>query len=277
MKNLSKQILLFLAIILFTSCGELTTSNSPNNQTDNSQTPDNTQEPEMINPSENTTDNSQGTRPTLINNSNSVVLQNIVETIQNLSTSGSNSTQYGAIMNWVENIANETNELTAKDFRTIVSSYTNRELSYIGENIFSTDSSLTINNSGDITAIGLNRDTGGGVVFINKDSDIAFVQDSIVISTGDLNISHSTNSIIIANGNLNISNDGVNQDSNTDDGSIIYNKQDVNVSHSYGSVFLFEHHVETSFIYDGDCINTGTTNSSHGQCNEISTTRLTEN
>jgi len=271
MKNLSKKSLLLLAF-LFVGCGEITTSDTEENSPHINTTQPNNIEEEQ----ESSTTNTQGTRPTRVSTSSTLQLKDIVQTIQNMKTSGSNETQYSKILNWTETVVNEVNELTAKDFRTVVSNYKKRELIYLGHNIFSTDKTLHIYENEQPTFIGLNPSKGGDVVIINKNSEIANVQDSIVICTGDLNISHSHNNIIIVNGKLTISADGVNNTNTTDEGSIIYNKGEIAVSHAYGSVFLFEKHVETSFIVDGDCINTGTTKSSHGQCNEIKTTKLIE-
>jgi len=273
MKNLSKKSLLLFSI-LFIGCGEITTSDTKDNNSQiNNNTPqqDNIEEPE----SSTTATNGQGTRPAISSNSTSQ-LKDIIKTIQSMKTSHSNKTQYSKIIDWTETIVDEVNELTAKNFKKLISNYRKRELTYLGHDIFSTDKTLHIYENEQPTFIGLNPSKGGDVVIINKDSEIANVQDSIIICTGDLNISHSHNNIIIVNGKLTIGADGVNSKKKTDEGSIIYNKGEVSVSHSYGSVFLFEKHIETSFIYDGDCINTGTTNSSHGQCNEIKTVKLTE-
>ena len=273
MKNLSKKSLLLLTILL-TGCGELTTSDTKDNNSQiNSDTPQSNDIEEQE--SSTTATNGQGTRPIISSNSK-VQLKDIIKTIRSMKTSGLNKTQYSKIMDWTEIIVAEVNELTAKNFKTLILNYKKRELIYLGHDIFSTDKTLHIYENEQPTFIGMNPSKGGDVVIINKNSEIANVQDSIIICTGDLNISHSHNNIIIVNGKLTISADGVNSKKKTDKGSIIYNKGEVAVSHSYGSVFLFEKHIETSFIYDGDCINIGTTNSSHGQCNEIKTTKLIE-
>jgi len=253
--NLSKNTLIFLAI-LFIGCGELSTSETKNNSS-------------HIN-------NSQDIEPTMVSINSALRLKDITKIIQKMKRSGSNKTQYAKIIDWTETIVDEVNELTTKDFKSLISNYKKRELIYLGHDIFSTDKTLHIYDNAQPTFIGLNLSKGGAVVILDKNSEIANVQDSIIICTGDLKISHSHNNIIIVTGKLTISADGVNNKDKTDEGSIIYNKGKVTVSHSYGSVFLFEKHVETSFIYDGDCINSGTTNSSHGQCNEIKTTKLEE-
>ena len=255
MKNLSKYTLFLITLILLTACGEVTVGEEkkPNR-------------PHQVTNVEDATETSSQT----------IALKSIMDTIKTMNTSSSNEEQYSKIMNWLEGITNEVNKLTTKDFSTIVTNFKNKELFYLSDNIYSTDEALYIYDNGHAEFIGLDSVKGGSFVLLDKNSEIANVQNSIIVCSGDLNISHSHNNIIIVNGKLDISMDGVNENQNTDEGSIIYNKGDVKVSHSYGSVFLFENHVETSFIYDGNCINTGTTNSSTGQCTEIRTDTLTE-
>jgi len=254
MNKLSKYTLFFITLIFLSACGEVTVG-----------------EKKQLNRPQAT--NVEGVSETI---KQTLVLKNIMNSIQTMDTNSSNKEQYSEIIKWLENITNEVNELTAKDFRTLVENFKNSELFYLSDNIYSTDNTLQIYEGGKATFIGLNPSKGGSFVLLNKSSDIANVQNSIIVCSGDLNISHSHNNIIIVNGKLDIGMDGVTEDQNTDEGSIIYNKGDVNVSHSYGSVFLFENHIETSFIYDGSCINTGITNSSNGQCTEIKTETLTE-
>ena len=249
MKNLSKYTLFLITLILLSACGEVTVGEEkkPNR-------------PHQVTNVEDATETSSQT----------IALKSIMDTIKTMNTSSSNEEQYSKIMNWLEGITNEVNELTAKDFRTLVINLKNSELFYLSDNIYSTNENLHIYDEGKATFIGLGAE-GSHFVLLDKSSEIANVQNSIIVCSGDLNISHSSNNIIIVNGKLDIAHDG-----SVGTGSIIYNKGNVVVSHSTGSVFLFENHVETSFIDDGTCINTGTTNSSNGQCTEIKTETLTE-
>lgn len=266
MKKPIFNIIIFFTIIqIFMGCEEVTLSNPQTTDANKSTLIDTSDTPNIED------------QP-LINTQNSnKTLDDIVKIINTMDTTSNNEAQKTDILNWIEKVAIEVNELTNKNYISLIQENLDKELFYLGKNIYSTKQTLHIYDDGNPGYIGSPPWKETNIVIINKDANINGIDDSIILCTGDLNVSSSHNSIIVAKGTLNIGMDGVSENNKIIDGSIIYNKGLIEIAHSYDSSFLFAKHVQSSHIYGSDCINTGTTNSSHGQCNEITSTNLTEN
>jgi hypothetical protein len=276
-KSFFKTIPLFIPII-FSACGEITYDdlNTTTANTNNNETLTTSQSNEDITYGNSEIDNAQQANETISGTeANSQKLADIIEIVETMETTTSNETQKTEILTWIKSIALEVNELTNKNYLRHIDNTINKNLVYLSENIYSTNESLYIHDDGNPTFIGLAQEDNN-LVIINKSAEIANVENTIVLCTGDLNISHSHNNIIIAKGELYVGGDGVSEYNTTIDGSIIYSKNLKEIAHSYDSIFLFANQVQSAFIYGSDCINTGSTSSSHGQCNEITTTNLIE-
>jgi len=245
-----KQLLLSTTALLLIGCGEVTTSSDKTPNTTHPTTTQAEDEQATITSSQSTT----------------ITLKDIVATVNTLSPTESNKYQTQQIKNWLTKITQEVNDLTNKDYTTLINQYQDKKLFTINDKLFSTDQNLTMGSDGHITLI---KDS---FTIVKGSCDTVAIMNSIVVCTEDAHASKSENSIIISNGDVKLSAVGIDGGK----GSLVYSKSNVQSTFTKNSVFLFSNSVKTSLIENSDCINTKTATSETGLCNEISTSRLIE-
>ena len=252
-KILFKQLLLSSTALILIGCGEVTTSSD--------KTPNTTHTP--------TTLGESSERETVTSSqSTTVMLKDIVATVNTISTTKSNKYQVVKIKSWVEKITQEVSELTNKDYTPLIKQYQDKKLFAINSKLFSTDQNLTMDSDGHITLI---KDS---FTIVKGSCETVAIMNSIVICTENIHASKSENSVIISNGEVELT--AVGTDSTINKGSLIYSKKNVTGSFIKNSVFLFSDTVKTTLIENSDCINTNKSTSQTGICNELTTSRLIE-
>jgi len=261
--TLSKQLILFLTTLFIIGCGEMTVSDGNEPSNNNSATSNEYQETAQVEESSN-----EVGRENIVNPSNNLTLATIVKVINSLESNNENREQFLTIMNWLENITNEVNELTAKDFSLLVKNNKKLTLFTINENVFSTDRDLVVSSDGGIIRI------DESITLVKGACDTVAITNSIVICTEDIHASKTDRSIVVSNQDLNLP--FVGTDNSNKNGVLAYTKNKVNSSLVKNSVFLFSEQVNITQIENSDCINTKEFTSQNGVCNEITTTKLVD-
>jgi hypothetical protein len=252
-KILFRHLLLSSTALILIGCGEVTTSND--------KTPSATNNP--------TTLGVNSERETVTSSlSTTVMLKDIVATVNTISTTKSNKYQVVQIKSWIEKITQEVSELTSKDYTLLINQYQDKKLFAINDKLFSTDKNLTIGSDGHISVI---KDS---FTIVKGSCETVAIMNSIVVCTENIHASKSENSVIISNGEVELT--AVGTDTTINKGSLIYSKKSVTGSFIKNSVFLFSDTVETTLIENSDCINTNNSTSQTGICNELTTSRLIE-
>lgn len=254
---LIKFIILFITLFSLIGCGEVVVS-----------------DPSKPSPSENPTNTAdqvitEQAEEVLINDQDkNIVLSDIVNIINTMETTSNNAKQLADIINWLENLTNQVNELTNKDFRTLITNTKNLQLFAINNKVFSTDKALSISDDGHIGFI------NNSLVIVKGDCNSTYIKDSIVLCTENLKVTNLTNDIIISNGTITLTSSGVTSDN---EGALLYNKKNLQSTALNNSVVLFSSPIKFTSIVNTDCINTGASNGTTGICNQLTTDNLTEN
>lgn len=245
-KSFLKSIFFSLFLVLFVGCGEVVLSD-PNNPTTTTNTTNNTNIPQA----EEVIINTQPSNQTL---------EDIVKIINTMSANSNNEKQKTDILNWIDKVALEVSELTAKDLTSLVASYRNLPLYAINDNLFSTDKSLR-------TLGYMNK----SLTIIKGSCTYTFIENSIVLCTENFEVTGLKNDIVIANGSIKLTDSG--GDPDDPKGSILYTKKSLKSTSLNKSVILFAKPITFTRIQDTDCINT-TLDDSSQTCNEIRSSNL---
>jgi len=275
-QKLFKSISLLIPTLFILACGEITYDDADKTNTQNSsnQTVENSQNNEATNHSNSEVETAQQANETISGaESNVQKLDDVISLMNTMQTHSSNEAQKTAILNWVEKVATEVNELTNKDFISLVNLYKSLPLYPINDQVFSTNKELSISDNGNIITI---RDS---FTLVKGDCNTVGIENSVIICTENFYVTNVLNSFVAVKGTSDIMSSGRDNDNLEANplGILHYGHKAVEGSFITRSIFIGSDPVVLTQVEDTTCINTQNVSTSSGICTDITSSNLSEN